>query len=132
MQTIQQFLQEHPIQLTSVKVPDRTDVAWPAKGASHYACTLVYDGHHQFTYFSLGSAYRGVPSVAMVLDSLASDAASVESCDTFADWCSECGCDDDSRAAYRTFQACRHAARDLKRLLGETAYTDLVSGTERL
>lgn len=131
MRTIREFLEEYPVQLTSVKVPDRADVDWPGKGASHYACILIHGGRHLFTYFSMGGACHKPPNVATILDSLASDTASAESCDTFSSWCSEFGYSNDSRTAHRTFQACRRSAKDLRRLLGEVAYNNLVSRTER-
>jgi hypothetical protein len=132
MQAISEFLKTHSVQLRFVKVPDRDDADWSGNGASHYVCILVHGGRHLLTYYSMGSAHRNSPNAADVLDCLASDAASLESSQGFADWCSEFGYSEDSRKARRIFKTCQQQAKNLKRLLGEEAYAALLFETERL
>ena len=56
------------------------------------------------------------PDAASVLDCLLSDASSAES--TFEDWCSDLGCDSDSRKALATYLECQKVARQLRDFLG--------------
>lgn len=57
------------------------------------------------------------PTVEDVLDSLRSDAATVQWC-TFADWCRDLGYDTDSRTAERIYRACQDIATRLRVFLG--------------
>lgn len=84
-------------------------------------------------YFSQGSAHTEPPTLADVLDCLASDAAGYNQAGgQFEEWCSEYGYDSDSRKAEKTFRAVQQQARDLKALLGNDAYEELLFQTERL
>lgn len=83
------------------------------------------------TYFSMGYGHNGkAPEMAMVLDSLASD-ASLAGDNSFEDFCSELGYDPDSRKAEKTYKACKHSASRLEKFLGSEAYQTLVYNTER-
>lgn len=63
-------------------------------------------------------AYRKAAplKVADILYSLQMDSHDWES--TFEDWCANLGYDDDSRKAYRIFEACQNTAKTLLRSLG--------------
>ena len=86
-------------------------------------------------YFSQGTAITKTPTLADLLDCLASDASGTEGAQ-FADWVSEYGYDLTTHQAYKnakaTFKACKRAARDLRSLLGETAYLELINEVEKL
>lgn len=72
------------------------------------------------------------PSLEDVLDSLRSDAESVENNPLFDDWAGDMGYDTDSRKAEKVFHACQEVRGQLIKLLGQTAYNDLLESVERL
>jgi hypothetical protein len=97
-------------------------------------------------YFSQGSAHTTDPTLADVLDCLASDASGYENArvDTrpdekqdkaltvFEGWASEYGYDTDSRKAEKTFRAIKRQSEQLKRTIGAEAYEELLWQVERL
>jgi hypothetical protein len=126
---LEQLIKRHRLRMTVKRVdinPNIDDVDMP--GASHWRCTL-WNGAYRYTaHYSMGRALSGEPSIADVLGCLAVDARSAD--ESFADWCSECGYDTDSRKAERTYKACKAIARNLERVLGRALYTELLN-TER-
>ena len=99
----------------------------------HWKCTLHAGRSRMGLYFSKGRGHNGnAPTVAEVLDCLASDSASVENATNFEDWCGEYGYDTDSRKAERTFKQCGRQAAQLRVLLGNSAYQTLLFDTDRL
>ena len=102
----------------------------------NFECTIDFVGrgyHEPLTvYFSQGSAHKKPPTLAEVLDCLASDASGVDNAQSFEDWASEYGYDTDSRKAERTYRICEEQAQKLKALLGQDAYNQLLYSTERL
>lgn len=56
-----------------------------------------------------------VPDVAGVMHSLLMDGAAWFDDESFEDWCSNYGYDEDSRTAEATFQACRETGRQVKK-----------------
>lgn len=73
-----------------------------------------------------------VPGIADLLDCMASDAGGYDNARDFADWCSECGYDEDSRTAERTYNMVAEQLRQLRRVLGSEAYRELIETMERL
>jgi hypothetical protein len=137
--TLEQFIKEEGIGAQFEKVaanPHMTmDDEW-SRTATHYRVKLysVKENHSQtmWTYYSTGSAITEQPTVADVLDSLASDAASVEEM-SFEEWASDFGYDTDSRSAEATYNACKREADDLADLLEtDDAYDTLLHNIERL
>lgn len=57
------------------------------------------------------------PTAAEVLECLISDALGYRNARSFDDWAAEYGYDTDSRAAYRTFEACRRVSERLDKFL---------------
>lgn len=72
------------------------------------------------------------PTVAEVLDCLASDASSVDGAGSFEDWASDLGFDSDSRKAEDTYRATAKQANELRRLLGPVDYRVLLENVELL
>lgn len=70
------------------------------------------------------------PTVAEVLDCLASDASGADQ--SFEDWCSDLGYDTDSRSAERTYNAVRQEMYDLRKLLGTADFETLLYSVERM
>lgn len=108
-----------------------------AKDATHYRVTLysVKDDHSQqfVTHYSTGSAITETPTVSDVLDSLASDASTVEDCSSFEEWAGEFGYDTDSRSAEATYKAVLRNTQELRDMLEtEEAFETLLYSVERL
>ena len=102
----------------------------------NFECCITQVGRGNSTemvvYFSQGSAHIKPPTLAEVLDCLASDASSVDNAKDFEDWASEIGYDTDSRKAEHTYDICKAQAQELKDLLGGKVYAQLLYETERL
>lgn len=77
-------------------------------------------------YFSQGSAHTEAPTLADVLDCLASDASSYANAGSFEEWAGVLGYDPDSRSSLRIFNTVKRQAEQLKRLLGADAYEQLL------
>jgi hypothetical protein len=102
----------------------------------HWRCKLRRAGPpsaRMTIYFSMGFGLKGAePTLAEVLDCLASDAAGVENAQGFEDWAGEYGYDSDSRKAERTFRVCEKQAERLKQFIGDDAtYQALLFDCER-
>lgn len=115
-----------------------SDPEW-MRQASHYKCTLRVGRKQMTTYFSQGCAHTSEPTVADVLNCLASDASCV-SCVRggqlqtvdFEDFARDLGYDEDSRKAERTYRQTIKQTEKLISLLGETAADTLLWNVERL
>jgi hypothetical protein len=89
-----------------------------ARDAHPYKCVLRFDRRTLTVPFYMGSAHTEEPSAADVLMCLASDARCGE--DSFEDFCSDLGYDQDSRKAEKTWRACKAIAPRLRRFLGDS------------
>lgn len=84
--------------------------------ASHgYSVTLTYQRRRLTVDFWMGSAHTSEPNAADVLECLLSDARS--GVETFEEWCSELGMNQDSRQAERVHKACVAMHKKLQRFL---------------
>ena len=132
--TLEQFIAEQQLEMSVIPVKRNPHTGEPMP--RNFECTIEFEGrgyHEPLTvYFSQGSAHKKPPTLADVLDCLASDASGVDNARSFEDWASEYGYDTDSRKAERTYHICEKQAQDLKALLGRDAYNQLLYGTERL
>ena len=144
------FITTHGLTMTAQRIKERPDKAKPKDPkeaqweweASHWLLTISKGGNGTgkgpetgtlTTYYSMGSAHKGKPDLAGVLDNLASDAAGWENARTFEEWAGEYGYDTDSLAAEKIFNACGTLVEQLKELLGDSdAYDTLLYHTERL
>src|SRR5688500_8300302 len=70
------------------------------------------------------------PTLADILDCLCMDSCALDQ--SFEEWCSEFGYEEDSRKAEETYQACKKNAKLLLGLLGKETFNSLVFETERL
>lgn len=111
--------------------PNIDDDKWAAT-SHHWLCTLTHRGRKMDVPFSQGSAHTKPPTLADVLDCLASDASGYENARTFEEWYAEYGYDPDSRRAERTFRVVQQQATRLFTLLGRENYDALLWKTERL
>ena len=133
--TLDQFITEQQL-VMSVRPVKRNPHMQGEQMPRNFECTIEFEGrgyHEPLTvYFSQGSAHKKPPTLAEVLDCLASDASGVDNAQSFEDWASEYGYDTDSRKAEKTYNICVQQAQELKALLGQDAYNQLLNGTERL
>ena len=132
--TLDQFITEQQL-VMSVR-PIKRNPHIQEQMPRNFECTIEFEGrgyHEPLTvYFSQGSAHKKPPTLAEVLDCLASDASGVDNAQSFEAWASEYGYDTDSRKAEKTYNICVQQAQELKILLGQDAYNQLLNGTERL
>ena len=131
--TIDQFITKHQLEMHTVRVKKNPNMAEPLP--RNFECTIEQRGfgnHKELvTYFSQGEAHKKSPTLAEVLDCLASDAAGVENAKDFEDFANEYGYDTDSRKAESVYDTCVKLAQDLKEFLGPDLYTELLWNTER-
>ncbi len=130
---IQEFLTKHPLKIESVKLLARSGGNrddWN-KTANHYQIKISENGaqfpHNKpvfVTEYSMGSALKGRPNLERVLESLSLDVSSAN--DTFESFCDNMGYDQDSRKAYKIYEACQAISKDLGALLGRQGIADLL------
>lgn len=135
--TIAEFVRERSIFMLKEQIDERPDQKIDDKWeADHWKCTLRRQmpddtRRSMVVYFSKGLGHKGAPpTTEEVLDSLASDASSIDQ--RFEDWCSDLGFDTDSRKAERIYNACVKAAGKLKKFLGPDDAAVLIEECERL
>lgn len=100
---------------TGVDFNPATDGEHWTRDDYHWRVTLTYQGRRMSLRFHQGAAHTKPPTVSDVLDCLFSDASAG---DTFADFCSNFGCGEDSRKAEKTWKACRSLGIRLRKVLG--------------
>lgn len=130
-QTLAQFTEKHPIKFSAREVCERPDNLM-SESTYHFQCKLVGPQHRMSLYFSLGAACSIPPTLEEVLDCLASDASSYENAKDFENWARDYGYSEDSRAAEKVYRAVKRSSEQLKRVLGETDYQELLWETDRL
>jgi hypothetical protein len=133
--TLDQFITEQQL-VMSVRPVKRNPHMQGEQMPRNFECTIEFEGkgyHEPMTvYFSQGYAHKKNPTLAEVLDCLASDASGVDNARSFEDWASEYGYDTNSRKAEKTYRICQVQAEDLRNLLGCDAYETLLYHTKRL
>lgn len=110
--------------------PAETHEGWEGDGF-HYSVTLRGGASAMTVPFSTGTGWDHAPTVADVLDSLASDASGFEDSDGFEDWAAGLGYDTDSRKAEATYRAVEAQTAELRQVAGD-GFEDLLWNTERL
>lgn len=85
-----------------------------------FSVTLHHHGRDMRVSFGQGAGHVDAPTVADVLECLASDAATYDQADRFdEDWARDYGYDPDSRDAERTYRAVKAQTERFRALLGE-------------
>lgn len=106
-----------------------------APDSKHYSVKISQVGfgpvRSMVVPYSMGPAHKRGPTLAGVLDCLASDASTLENARDFEDWCSDFGYDTDSRKAEATWRAIMEQSTQLRKLLGYAAYSELLNEVER-
>jgi len=132
MKTIEQLIERHGLKMETVRASSNPNMPDAYPGMQHSIVTLkAANGASMTLYFSQGAALKPFPTLAAVLDCLASDAAGVENADSFEDWAQEYGYDEDSRASERVYNTIGKQGAKLALLLGEDGYSALLWDIER-
>lgn len=156
--SLEAFITKHNLKFECHRVdtrPDGLGMMLDADRMRHFKCRIfarIRTGEHKKSmglYFSQGPAITEDPTLADVLDCLASDASGYENAQlrppsghvpegkpytdaTFARWAEEYGYEADSRKAEKTFKAIKRQSEQLRRTIGQDAYSELLWDTERL
>jgi hypothetical protein len=114
----------------SVMVRDGANLSWEKqddwqKKANGYRIRLRYKGKQMSIDFWQGTGITHEPEAAGVLECLLSDATCGD--ESFEDFCSDMGYDEDSRRAERVYRHCKKINKSLKALLGDDYETFLYS-----
>jgi hypothetical protein len=125
-----EFATSHAVSF-SAKPTDANPNTDDWEGAHHWLCVLRRHGARMSVPYSQGSAIVNPPTVEDLLSCMADDCAGYENARSFADWARDYGYDEDSRKAERIYKIIARQAASLKRLLGESAYRNLLWNTER-
>lgn len=127
--TLTQFVALHNIRMTSRRVDSNPLMG--DRDMDHWRCTLTCEGRRMSTTFSKGFGHNGAkPRVEELLSTFASDTTALDS--NFEDWCGEYGYEQDSRKAYKIYQACVKQSQRLRTFLGSSeVYNALVFHTDR-
>ena len=134
--TISDFIAAHGMRMSYREADTNpnadNDGNWAAN-ANHYRCTLTCSGRRMVVTFSKGSGHRGAaPTLAEVLDCVASDSAGVDNARSFAEWCADYGYSTDSRKAEKTWRQCSRQRASLRLLCGsQEVYEALIWRTGR-
>lgn len=132
MKNTKNFVQENKITMSCEQVesnPNINDKNW---NANHYKVTFKYGKKQLTTYFSQGLGHKKDPVIEDVLDSLAMDAYTYINKDTFKDFCSNFGYDEDSRSAEKTYNLILNQSKKLENFLGVELFKKLINEYERL
>jgi hypothetical protein len=134
MHTLEKFLAGSELRMRCQTVALNGDeglaIADP-RPAHHYRCEL-HGANDDAPVTTIMPSDNGPPEVADVLDSVAAEAAVIEEAGCYEAWALQMGFDPDSRHGERIYRRERRQARNLRALLGEEAYRELLWETERL
>ncbi|MGH8744723.1 MAG: hypothetical protein ACREUY_10645 [Burkholderiales bacterium] len=130
--SLQAFISNTAITARVKRVSSNPNMDNMGAGARHWIMTLKAGRFSMRVPFSQGSAHTVAPTVADVLNCLASDAAGFDNARDFADWCGEYGYDADSRKVERIYKTVAKQAGKLRAMLGNDNYATLLFNTERM
>lgn len=125
--TIAEFVQAHGITASVKHINSNPNMAKSEYMNRHFEVTLQLGNDSMMVPFSQGDAHTEEPTAEDVLNCLASDSAGP---DSFEEFCSEYGYDEDSRTAERIFNACQRQKAELESFLGTELFSELLYQTE--
>lgn len=135
MVTIKEFIAMYGIKMKRINRIYQNPHTEDFKG-DHWEVVLHTPGQgiDEFvTYFSKGFGYNGKkPTVAEVLDCIASDAMGYENTKNFEDWATEYGYNISLRRTETIYENVKNEVRKLKNFLEKEAYETLLWETERM
>jgi len=150
-----EFVKAHVITISFRPMPKNLNMLDPEWVARHYQVTLRHKGRSLTTSFSKGMGLDYGVEPEEVLDSLASDASSIENATDFKDWARDLGIDAWELPEYvrtkrqaeeygyekewesfqrwqRSYKAGQANTEKLRRFLGPDLFRTLVYNTDRL
>ena len=131
IQTIPLFIAANKITAAVKRIPARAgDTSDWSRDATHWEVVILHGNRSFTTQYSQGSAHKGRPDLASVLECLQSDISSVVNAKDFEDWASDLGYDTDSRKAEAIYRACTEIGLDVQRLLGAALYAEFLACEE--
>lgn len=134
-ESLQSFIARNQLEAKVMPCGANPNIDASAHMTRHFSVTITRVGFGpskpMHLFFSQGSAHTKQPTLADVLDCLASDSASVEN-SSFEDWARALGYDTDSRKAEKTYRICQEQSDQLRSLLGDSQFKALLFETERL
>jgi len=132
--TMREFVKKNKIRINvewAERNPSMIEDAW-SRTANHYKTILKKDNKQLTVYFSMGSALTNEPTAEEVLNSLALDGSVYLNNDSFENFCSEFGYDEDSRKAEKLYNTILKQAEKTEKFLGTELFNQLVYDVERL
>ena len=121
---MESFVIAHNLSMTPTWVVSRPDADIVSMSGNHYACELRMGRRRLTVYYSMGFAHTQEPGICELLECLRMDAQTPESFDEF---CSEYGYDNDSIKASKLHKHCLRLNDKLRRFMGEVAYEEFLS-----
>lgn len=94
-------------------------------GSTHWRVMIQRSGAELVTHYSMGPAHTDAPELPGVLWSLLMDTDGLEYSDTFEEWASNLGYDEDSRKAEKIYKACQETQSRLALLFESSELSDL-------
>ena len=137
MHTIAEVIEGLNLTFDAIAIDKRPDglMADMPTGSQHFKIKMRCGRDRMQVYWTQGPAIRENPTLEHVLDTIASDAASVDNAQDFAEWAFDLGYTTSAdllRKGRRIYGACVRQARSLKKLLGDSVYQALLWDCERL
>jgi hypothetical protein len=141
MQTIHDFLRQHPVRITTERANNNPNMV-SDRPMRHWRVTLHGPLGKATLYFSQGMGHTSPPTVADVLSCMASDVSSIESARDMDDWARDMGMElyiEDPRTGRerknpeiaKTWRAIQREKEQLQAMFGGAAH-DLIYETEPL
>ena len=132
MTTIDEFIKKNNLRMEVRKTFSNPSMDAGKYEMNHYEIKIIKNNNSFVTHYSMGLGLKYTPKITGVIDCLAMEASGVENEGTFENWCDSFGYDTDSRKAERIWETIKIEAKQLKTLLGQEAYNELLNCVERL
>jgi hypothetical protein len=136
MKTLSEFAQEQGLEFSYKAISERKDDLMDSQPMNHYRCTLANHKGRMLITFSQGLGITHDPTMADVLNCIASDASGILNTQDFNDWCGDYGYDaydaDSRRKVWKIYTATKTQTAKLEALIGTDALNELAFEVEQL
>jgi hypothetical protein len=126
MKTLKQFINNNKITINS-EYADNNPNMENSYNMQNYKVTLYSRKKQMTLYFSMGYAHNNEPTVLDVLECLKMDGYSFLNDESFTDFCSNFGYNEDSRKAHKTYVAVLRSGEKLNKFLGCDLFNELLN-----
>lgn len=132
MKTLNQFIEENKIKMTFEEVNENPNMKNEEWRADHYKCLLKREGKQMTIYFSKGIGHNGAePTTEELLNCIALDSRTHLDNETFENFCSEFGYEQDKEARF-TYNAVMKQGAKAEKFLGRELLEELIYNVEQL